>query len=126
MRIVDWTPPEWVCNCFPQTEPEQTEVALNDLIAVAEAHLDTVTEADVTARSEMTHVAHILVTLQDRDGLWPDRLNLRTGKGLTAGRSAAPVALFRRLNAMLDSTEFDPACRWAEAGIAAAAAESSR
>jgi hypothetical protein len=124
MEIVDWTPPDWACNCFPQTEVGQLEVCLTDLIAVAQAHLDTVTEADTTARGAIGHVAHILVTLQGADGLWPERLNLRTGRSLSPARSAAPLTLFRRLNAMLDSTEFDPACRCAEAAVAAHTAPS--
>jgi hypothetical protein len=124
--IVAWTPPEWVCNCFPQTEAGQFETSLRDLIAVANRHLDTVTEADTTARSAVLHVAHMLVSMQGPDGLWPERLDLKTGCALTELRSAEPVTLFRRLNVMLDSTEFDPACRWAEAGITTAAVELSR
>src|ERR1700722_9688212 len=85
-EIVDWSPPEWFCNCFPLTEADQTWVTLRELIAVLHRHADTASEADTTALQAVLHVAHILVTLQGADGLWPESLDLRTGKGLTQTR----------------------------------------
>jgi hypothetical protein len=102
-----WTPPSWVCCCFPQPEPEVETVSLDYIMTALQQHTAQITEADSTALGAAMHVAHILVTLQGADGLWPARLNLRTGRGVGDGRSAAPVPLMRRLNQLLYSTEFD-------------------
>ncbi len=78
-------------------------------------HIAHITEADSTPLGAAMHVAHMLVTMQGPDGLWPQSLNLRTGQAIGQGRSAAPISLMRRLNRLLYSTEFDPAIRQAEA-----------
>lgn len=75
--------------------------------------LDSVTEADTTALGAVLHIAHLLKTYQGVDGRWPATLNLRTCQSVGAARTFAPVPLFHRLNACLDSTEFESACDYA-------------
>jgi hypothetical protein len=74
---------------------------------------DTVTDADSIALGPAMHVAHMLVMRQGADGLWPAALNARTGLPTTCERSAAPIELYIRLNAMLDTTEFDHVLKFA-------------
>jgi len=111
-----WTPPEWVCCGFPLTEANAEVVNLEEVMTTLGGLVDTVTEADTGPLGAVLHVAHILVTLQGEDGRWPAVLNLRTGGAVGRERSSAPIPLFRRLNALLRSTEFAHACRLAEAG----------
>jgi hypothetical protein len=113
-----WTPREWVCNCFPQPAAGVEVVSLEYIIAALDQHTANITEADSTPLGAAMHAAHILVTLQGTDGLWPARLNLRTGRGADEARSASPLPLMRRLNALLYSTEYDPIIRRAEAALA--------
>ena len=115
--IAGWTPPEWVYNCFPLFVPETEVVTLDDVIAAMHAELDSCTEWDSTPRGRVLHVAHMLVSHQGADGLWPSRFNLRTAEEIGVERSSAPLPLFRRLNDLLDSTEFDFALNRGEAGV---------
>ena len=85
------------------------------VITTLEALADTATEADTTPLGAVLHVAHLLKTMQGADGRWPAAFNARTGEAVGAGRTFAPVPLFRRLNTMLLSTEFERACDFAEA-----------
>jgi len=111
-----WSPPEWVYNCFPLPNEEAEVLTLDWLISTLHAHIDTVTEADTTALGQALHVGHMLVTMQGADGRWPASVNVRTGEPLSEARSFAPIPLFQRMNAMLDTTEFDNACARAAAG----------
>jgi hypothetical protein len=113
-----WAPPNWACNCFPLPSAGVEVVSLDYIMTALDRHIASITEADSTALGAAMHVAHILVTLQGADGLWPARLNLRTGRGVGEARSAGPLPLMRRLNALLYSTEYDPAIRRAEAAVA--------
>lgn len=97
-KIVAWTPPEWVCNCFPQTAAGQEVVRLDELVAVLHSLADTATEADVAPLQKALHVSHILVTLQGADGKWPAVLNLRTAASIGMERTTAPLELFRLLD----------------------------
>jgi len=115
--IADWTPPEWVCNRFPMPTPETEEVTLDYVIAAAQAEVDACTEQDTTPLGRVLHVAHMLVSQQGADGLWAAAFNLRTGEEISVERSSAPLPLFRRLNALLDSSEFDYSLRRGEAGV---------
>jgi hypothetical protein len=117
--IAAWTSPFWVCNIFPQPAPDVEVVSLDYILAALDRHTAQITEADSTALGAAMHVAHILVTLQGADGLWPARLNLRTGREVDGSRSAAPIALMRRLNELLYSTEYDSVVHRAEIGLAA-------
>ena len=117
-EIGAWTPPGWACNCFPQPAANIEVISLDYIIAALDRHTATITEADSTPLGAAMHVAHMLVTLQGADGLWPAHLNLRTGRGTGEARSAAPIPLMRRLNALLYSTEYDPAISRAEAATA--------
>lgn len=116
MEIPDWSPPEWSCNCFPLSAPDAETIELDWLVQTLNALADTVTEADTAPLGKVLHVAHILKTMQGSDGKWPHCFNARTGDATDNTRSTEPLALFRRLNAMLQSTEFDSAIRFAEAG----------
>jgi hypothetical protein len=115
--IVEWTPPEWVYNRFPMPAPQMEEVTLDYVIAAMQAETDTCTEWDSTPLGRVLHVAHMLVSHQGADGLWPATFNLRTAEEIGTERSSAPLLLFRRLNALLDSSEFDFALRCGEAGV---------
>lgn len=114
--IGHWSPPEWAKNCFPLPEEDAEVLTLSWLIPTLHAHIDTVTDADTTALGQALHVGHILVTMQGADGRWPALFNARTGETIGDERTFAPVPLFRRMNALLDSTEFDSACGRAQAG----------
>lgn len=113
-----WTPPSWVCNCFPLPAAGVEVVSLDYIMTALDRHIASITEADSTALGAAMHVAHMLVTLQGADGLWPARLNLRTGRGIGEDRSNAPLPLMRRLNTLLYSTEYEPAICRAEAAVA--------
>ena len=115
--IAAWTPPEWVYNCFPQPEPGREEVSLAYVMDAMFAEADTCTEWDGNPLGRVLHVAHMLVSYQDKDGLWPASFNMRTGDDIGTDRSAAPADLMRLLNKTLDSTEFDLAICRAEEGI---------
>ena len=79
--------------------------------------VDSITEADTTALGAALHVAHILKTMQGGDGAWPAAFNARTGETVGAERTVAPAPLFRRLNRILHSSEFEESCIFAEAGV---------
>ncbi len=89
---------------------------MDTLLAACHAYVDTATEADTTAICKVLHVAHLLMTLQGADGQWPDTLNARTGAIQGAGRTTEPVALLRRLDALLHASEFKTVCAVADAG----------
>ena len=111
-----WSPPEWVCCCFPLLREDATLLTMDWLIPTLNAHIDTVTEYDTVALGQALHVAHILVTMQGADGRWPAAFDAQTGEEIGEERTFAPIPLFCRMNAMLNSTEFDSACMLAEAG----------
>jgi hypothetical protein len=115
--IADWTPPEWVYNRFPMPTPETEVVTLDYVIAAMYAEADSCTEWDSTPLGRVLHVAPMLVSHQGDDGLWASVFNLRTAEEIGVERSSAPLPLFRRLNEMLDSSEFDFALRRGEAGV---------
>lgn len=115
--IADWTPPEWVYNRFPMPTPETEEVTLDYVIAAAQAETDTCTEWDTAPLGRVLHIAHMLVSHQGADGLWAATWNLRTGEEIGVERSSAPLPLFRRLNDLLGSSEFDFSLHRAEAGV---------
>jgi hypothetical protein len=117
--IAAWSPPEWVYNCFPMPTPETEIVTLAYVIAAMQAEADSCTEWDGTPLGRVLHVAHMLVSHQGIDGLWAARFNLRTGDPVGEERSGLPLPLLRRLNAILDSTEFDFTLRRGEAGVQA-------
>jgi len=115
--IADWTPPEWVYNCFPVPTLETEVVTLDYVIAAAQAEVDACTEWDTTPLGRVLHVAHMLVSHQGVDGLWAATFNLRTAEESSGERSSAPLPLFRRLNDILGSSEFDFSLRRGEAGV---------
>jgi hypothetical protein len=113
---IEWTPVEWMCCHFPYDEGRSETHGVDEIVEQLQAHIDTVTEADTSALGKALHVAHILVTMQGQDGGWPRTLNLRTGMAVGGERTVAPVAMLRRMNAMLGSTEFDMAIFFADSG----------
>ena len=115
--IAAWTPPDWVYNCFPIPTPETESVTLDYVIDEMHAEADSCTEWDGNPLGRVLHVAHMLVSHQGTDGLWAAIFNLRTGEAVGLERTDAPLPLMRRLNAMLDSSEFDFALRRGEAGV---------
>jgi hypothetical protein len=110
-----WSPPEWARNGFPLPAPNAEVVTMEFVVMTLHALADEATDADTTPLGAVLHVAHLLKTMQGADGRWPDTFNARTGEAIGEGRTFAPVPLFRRLNAMLYSTEFERACEYAEA-----------
>ncbi len=112
-----WTPPEWVYNCFPVPAPDVEVVTLDYVVAAMQAEADSCTEWDGNPLGRVLHVAHMLVSHQGADGQWAAEFNLRTGEAIGTERSSAPLPLFRRLNEILDSSEFDFSLRRGEAGV---------
>ena len=100
----------------PIVAPGVEIVPLEAMVAALHAHLDTVTEWDTNPMGAVLHAAHLLKLHQGADAKWPDTINARTAQPVGEGRSFAPVSLFLRLDAMLDSFEFRAACDFAEAG----------
>lgn len=107
-------PPDWFYSGMPLTEPGGEIVTLETALQVLHAQADRVTESDTSPLGGVLHVAHLLKSEQGADGQWPDTLNARTGRAVGSGRTAAPVTLLRRLNALLKSSEFEAACEEAE------------
>ena len=118
VTIAGWTSPFWVCNVFPQPMPGADVATLDYIIAALDRHTAHITEADSTPLGAAMHVAHMLMSLQGPDGLWPARINLRTGEAVGDERSAAPIPMMRRLDDLLDANEYEWTIRRAEAGIA--------
>ncbi len=110
---MDWSPPEWFYSLFPLPGPGEEIVSLEYVVTVLHARIDLVTEADSSPLGGVLHVAHLLKSEQGADGRWPQTVNARTGQAIGAGRTTAPVSVFRRLNALLNSTEFEMACELA-------------
>lgn len=115
ISILSWAPPEWFCNSFPLEAPDQRVMTMERLIVLLQNLLDSTSEADYTPLQKVLHVAHILVTMQGQDGLWPAEFDLTTAAPLSDQRSDAPLALFQRLNTMLASSEFEHSLRYAQA-----------
>lgn len=111
-----WSPADWVYTHIPLAGENEEIVEMESMVAACQAHVDTVTEADITALQAVLHVAHMLMSMQGADGRWPATFNARTGEELAKGRSLAPVGLLRRLDALQDACEFDAVCDFAEAG----------
>jgi len=112
---VSWAPPEWSCCGFPLAAPDGEPICLESALAVLHQLADTITDADSTALGPAMHVAHMLVSRQGADGLWPARLNARTGEFLGEGRTEAPLRLYNRLADLLQTSEFDHVLEFAEA-----------
>ncbi|CEK13121.1 hypothetical protein [Chthonomonas calidirosea] len=112
--IVSWAPPEWFCNSFPLEAPDQRIMTMERLVFLLQTLLDATSEENYTPLQKVLHVAHILVTMQGNDGLWPSEFDLVTAAPLSPKRSDAPLPLFQRLNAMLASSEFEHSLRYAQ------------
>jgi hypothetical protein len=110
-----WSPPDWACSLFPLIGPQVEIVPLAYVVAVLHARIAAATESDTSPLGGVLHVAHLFKSQQGRDGTWPETLNARTGEAVGAGRTIAPVSVFRRLNALLNTTEFEAVCELAEA-----------
>ena len=115
--IAYWTPPEWTYNLFPLPASDMKTVTLSYVVDAMHGYADLCTLHDGTPLGRVLHVAHMLVSTQGEDGAWPAVLNLQTGQGIGEKRSRAPRQLMRRLNRILQSTEFDTAIRRIEAGM---------
>ena len=111
---IAWAPPEWACCGFPLEAPGQAVVCMETALAVLHGLADTITDADSTALGPAMHVAHMLVSRQGTDGMWPASLNACTGEVLNDERTAAPIRLYRRLTDLLRTTEFDHVVAFAE------------
>jgi len=109
-----WSPPEWTCNCFPLPEEGAEILRMEWLVATLQAHIDTITEWDSVALGQALHVGHMLKTMQGPDGKWAAVFNARTGETIGTERSVAPLPMFQRMNALLNSMEFDSALDYAE------------
>lgn len=101
------SPVEWAFFAFPIPEEGCSTVSTEWLIGSLLEILDLVTEADTTLLQRVLHVAHILVTLQGVDRLWPDVIDLLNGCGVGESRSLEPTKLFVILKELLATTEFD-------------------
>jgi hypothetical protein len=106
-----WSPPEWSCNCFPLPHTDHEVLELEYVVDAMQRLVDTVTEADTTGLGRSLHVGHMLTSMQSAEGNWPALFNARTGEWIGDERSVAPIPLLRRMNAMLNSTEFDHVIR---------------
>lgn len=110
-------PLEWVFWNFPMPTSETEVVTLDYVVAALQSEIDTCTEWDTSPLGNVLHVAHMLVCHQGADGLWACAFSLRTAEEIGVERSSAPLPLFRRLNDLLGSTEFDFSLRRGEAGV---------
>lgn len=107
VEAVAFAPPEWTCCGFPLEAEGAEVISLDSAMRTLHRLADTVTEWDSTALGPAMHVAHMLVRRIGSDGRWPARLNARTGEAIGDERTDSPMALYRRLKAMLDTTEYD-------------------
>ncbi len=112
---VYWTPANWICSFFPRPTDDASSAQTTWIIEQLEYLVSLATDADYTPMQRALHPAHILVTLQGKDGAWPEVLNLLTGEPVTSERTREPARLFRKLNARLASSEFAVAIAHAEA-----------
>lgn len=87
------------------------------------ARIDAANGESPTDLGTILHAAHMLKTRQCADGLWPAALDARTGDGIETGVTAAPIALFQRLDTLLYSTEFTQATELAMQAVHRATAE---
>ena len=101
------SPVEWAYFAFPIPDNGVSSVSTEWLVSSLLELLDMVTDADTSLLQRVLHVAHMLVTMQGTDRLWPDEIDLLNGCSVGAGRSLEPLKLFVRLKEMLDTTEFD-------------------
>ena len=109
-------PPDWFYSLAPLdgdgSERLDMDVLIETLLERAKAY---VAGRDIDL-PHVLHICHVIKSEQCEDGRWPAVVNAMTGVAIGPERTASPVPLFRLLNEILDSTEFQYAVELAERG----------
>jgi len=107
MTPMTTAPIGWAWFHFP-LEGEGTEALdIENVVRLAHEALDrAAASGDREHLGPVLHWAHQLKTEQTEAGDWPAAVNARTGAALGAGRTRTPAGLMRRLEEILQSTEF--------------------
>jgi len=108
----------WAYALFPLQGEGDERLSLEWLTGLAHKLIDNAEETGDEAHfGPVLHWAHILKTEQGPDGDWPAQVNARTGAPVGAARTREPARLLARLDALLDSSEFEAVvARAAEGG----------
>jgi hypothetical protein len=112
-------PLDWAYGLFPLEREGEENLSLDWVVGIAHERIDRAGETgDETHFGPVLHWAHILKAEQGRDGDWPAVVNARTGAAVGMERTRAPAGLMKRLDALLDASEF-AACvaRAADCGV---------
>ena len=103
-------PLDWAYALFPLQGERQETLSLEWLIRLAHQRIDRAQETGDEAHfGPVLHWAHLLKVEQGPDGDWPAQVNARTGEAVGAARTREPARLLARLDALLDSCEFEAA-----------------
>jgi hypothetical protein len=103
-------PLDWAYALFPLPAEGEESLSIEWLVRLAHERIDRAGEmGDEAHFGPVLHWAHILKSEQGPDGDWPAHLNARTGAAIGAARTRTPAQLLARLDALLDSSEFEAA-----------------
>jgi hypothetical protein len=106
----------WAYALFPLQHEGEEGLSLEWVVRVAHERIDRAQQTGDEAHvGPVLHWAHILKIEQGPNGDWPVQVNARTGAVAGTSRTREPAGLLARLDALLDSTEFEAAiarARW--------------
>jgi hypothetical protein len=103
-------PLDWAYANFPLPSEGEESLSMEWLVNVAYVLIDRAEETGNEAHfGPVLHWAHILKSEQGPAGDWPALVNARTGAVIGAARTREPGRLLARLDALLDSSEFETA-----------------
>jgi hypothetical protein len=113
-------PLDWAYANFPLQGDREETLSLEWLVNLAHQLIDLAEQTGNEAHfGPVLHWAHILKSGQGPDGDWPVCVNARTGASVGAARTRKPAELLARLDALLDSSEFEVAVAQARAEVTA-------
>jgi len=98
---------DWRYAGMPLASADEEVADLDAAVATMLRALDGLTPGDRSPLGPLLHVAHILKSEQGPDGLWPARINARTGEAIGRERTSSPVELLRGLDHCMNGTEFE-------------------
>ena len=103
-------PLDWAYALFPLQGEGEEILSLEWVARIAHERIDRAEKTGDEAHfGPVLHWAHILKAEQGPEGDWPAQVNARTGAAMGAARTRVPAGLMARLDALLDSTEFEAA-----------------
>lgn len=108
-------PPEWFYSLAPLDDGAE-DLDIDCLIAKLDARIAAHLRGEEIDIARALHVCHVLKAEQGEDGRWAAVVNARTGEAIGSARTLSPVPLFKILNKLLDSSEFELAVMYAERG----------